>query len=66
MPAFQVIVGEGIGGQAALYELIEIVLVEEDVFATFVDEQIVMAVKPRELEWKHILPLVVHREFVSL
>ena len=66
MPALQVIVGEGIGGQVALYELMEIVLVEEDVFATFVDEQVVIAVKARELEWKYVLPLVVHGDFASL
>ena len=51
MPALQVIVGKGIGGQVALYELTEIVLVEEDVFTAFVDEQVVIAVKARELKW---------------
>jgi len=51
MPALQVIVGNGIGGQVTLYELMEIVIAEEDVFATLVDEQVVIAAEARELEW---------------
>src|SRR5208282_5148396 len=66
MPALQVIVGEGIGGQVTLYELIEIRLVEEDVFATFVHKQVVITVKARELEWKYVLLWVAHRDFSSL
>jgi hypothetical protein len=66
MPALQIMVGKRIRGQIALCELMKIVLVEEDVFATLVDEQVVIAVKARELEWKYVLPLIVHSEFVSL
>ena len=42
----------------------KIVLVEENVFATFVDEQVIIAIKPRELKWKYVLPLVIHRELL--
>ena len=66
MPALQVIVGNGIGGQVTLYELMEIVIAEEDVFATLVDEQVVITVKARELEWKYVLSLDVHSDFISL
>lgn len=66
MSALKIGVRGRIGRQVTLYELVEIVIAEENVFTAFVDEQVVVAVKPRELEWKQVLMFDAHGDFISL
>ncbi len=66
VPALQVIVELEILGHITLYEIMEIVSVEKNVFTTFINQQIVVAVEARELERKYVLPFAVHRRFTSL